>query len=498
MKVFSSICLLLFSHFVLVGQEMLGIVSSNFSGIYGISLNPSSMVGSRLYMDYNLLSLNSSFVNNYIYIERSDYADWLFNGVTPVYYTSENEERNFNVSRNSKDKYGFYTTRVMGPGAMIVDGDHAYGITTSYRTNFSFHNLPQDISNFLYEAIDYDVQHRLNYSHDEKIQIGALSWFEINLSYAYNFHRYKWDSWTAGITIKPLLGYFGTYTNLYNVSYLVHNDTVASVYSASFDYAYSLPIGYSDNNFPHEPFIRGFGFGADIGITYAKTTKGHTSKIYSRLCEQRYEKYNYKIAVSLLDFGYIRFSKNAQLNSYSEASTEWYKPYDTLPTGSVDELNAKIESYFKDSAKDFESKQSFNMNPPPCASLQIDYPIKDYFFINMTMIWGFNIGKSYIKRPSLLSVAPRFETARIEVCMPVSIYEWNFTYPQIGLAIRYGNFFFGTDKLSTFIGINDFAAFDFYLGLRLNISNTFRMNYIKEICGRDRLRNIEMFDFRNF
>lgn len=486
------------SPYLLTGQEMLGISNSNYSGIYGISLNPSSMVGSRLYMDFNLLSSSTSFVNNYAYIERKDYNSLLFQGILPTYNTYENEERNYAVSRDISDKYGYMGMRFIGPSAMLVDGEHAYGITTAYRTLVAFHNLPLDVSNFLYEAIDYDVQHGIQYTHDQKIQFGALSWFEIGLSYAYNFHRYRWDSWTAGITLKPLLGCLGTYTNLVYVDYFVRNDTMASINRATFDYAYALPTDPADNSFPDKPFIKGYGLGADLGITYAWMKKGHGNHFYSRLCEQKYEKYNYKIGLSLLDLGFIRFSKKAMQASYTETSTEWYKRLDTLPNSTPEEIDEKLTAYFRENAEEYKSDDAFTMNPPPAVCIQFDYCIEDYLFFNTTVILGFNPGKIYLKRPSILSLSPRFETARFEATLPVSFYEWNFSLPQIGLALRYGNFFVGTDKLSTIIGFRSFSGFDVYLGLRLNISNTFRMNYIKEHCGTKKLRNIETFDYRNF
>jgi hypothetical protein len=498
MKFITAICLFFLAHLPSSAQEMSGIVHSNYSGIFGISLNPSYMVGSRLYMDFNLLSANAAFTNNYVFIERKDYTDLLLYGISPSYFTNENEERNFAITRDNPDKYGYYGMRITGPSAMIVDGYHAYGITTCFRANAAFHNLPIDMSNFLYEAIDYDVQHGVIYNHDERIQTGILSWFEIGLTYAYNFQRYKWDSWTAGITIKPLLGYSGTYTNLDQLRYIVYNDTVATVYSASFGYGYSLPMDYYDNSFSNKPFIRGFGLGADIGVTYARTAKGHATLIYSRLCEQRYERYNFKLGISLLDFGYIKFTKNAICSSYTETSTEWFRPTDTLPESSPYEIEAKIAAYFKNNSREYTTRNDFVMNTPPSFSVQFDHCVKDYLFVNTTVIWGFNLGRSYMKRQSVFSVTPRFETARLECALPISVYEWNFSWPHVGLAVRYGNFFIGTDRISTIIGFRSITGFDIYAGLRLNLSNTFRMNFIKEFCGMRKFRNIEMFDYRNF
>jgi hypothetical protein len=497
MKAFFAIFVFIVAHFTCYSQEMLGVVNSNYAGIYGISLNPSGMVGSKLYMDYNLFSLNSSFGNNYMYLERDDYLDYLFHGTLPIYYTSENEERNYTIYRG-KDYYsGYYSNRIAGPAAMIVAGKHAFGLSTALRSNISFHNVSQDIAYFLYEAIDYNVQHGIEYSLDKRMQIGSLGWVEVNFSYAYNFHRYRWESWSAGITIRPLLGYLGFYSNIDNLNYIVQNDSMATVHNTSFDYAYSIPVDYNDNQFPQSPIIRGFGWGIDLGITYAKTTKGHSTRVFSRLCEQQYEAYNYKLGISLLDLGYIRFSKGAELTTLTNTNTEWFEPDDTLSYGSVNEINAKIDYYFLENSEEVTKKNEFVMNTPAAISIQFDYMIKKYFFLNGTLIYGFSIGQSYVKRPSVLAITPRFETARFEVSLPVSIYEW-YGIPRIGLAFRYGNFFLGFDKINTLIGIGDFTGFDFYIGLRLNLTNNLRMNYIKGNCGNQRLRNIETFDFRNF
>jgi hypothetical protein len=479
-------------------QEMLGLVNSNYAGIYGISLNPASMVGSRLYMDYNLISYQSSFANNYFYLERDDYLNYMFHGTVPVYYTTENEERNYAIYRNHENYYSYYNQRLIGPSAMIVDGKHAFGLTTALRTNASLHNIPQDIGLFLYEAIDYDVQQGITYSHNKDIQFGTMTWFEVNLSYAYNFKRYKWESWSAGITVKPLLGSMGTYSNISDLIYNVHNDDSVSVYNTNFDYAYSIPINYDDSHFPQEPLIRGFGVGFDLGVTYSKTTKGHSTRHFGRLCEQQYDEYNYKFGISLMDIGYIKFKKNAEQRNYVATSTEWYKPYDTLPESSVNEISTKIDYYFQDNSEDVTVRNNFVMTLPTALSLQYDYAFNDYLYINATLIYGFSLGKSFIKRPSILSLTPRFETARIELSLPISLVEWDWSFPRIGFSIRYGNLFFGFDKINSFIGFSEFNGFDFYGGIRLNLTNNFKMNYLKGFCGNKKLRNIETFDYRNF
>jgi len=498
MKYLLLLYIIISIHIVADGQEMLGIVNSNYAGVHGIGLNPSSMVGSKLYMDYNLLTINVSEDNNYFYLLRDDWYNLLFHNISPVYYSEEGEVRSFKVNNDGNYKSGYAGIRLLGPSAMVVSGKHAFGISTALRVNTSFTNLPAEISTFIYEAIDYEQLHNIRYTHDKTIKVGSLSWIELDLSYAYNFRRYAWKSWSAGITVKPLMGISSAYSNVYNLDYTVQSDTTASIYNVDFDYGYSLPVDYETNHFPDGPTIRGFGLGIDLGVTFMSTTKGHANYAFGSLCEQPYEDYNYRIGISLIDIGYIRFNKKTYYRRYINSSTNWYEPVDTLPGNTLNEINDKLDYYFLDNSEEVITEDAYIMNIPPALSLQFDYPIRRYLFLNATLVYGFNIGKSYIKRPSILAFTPRYETNRMEISIPISIYEWTWNAPRIGFYFRYGNFFFGFDKINTMIGLNDFSGLDFYIGLKLNLSNNFRMNFIKGYCQEKRVGDIETFDYRNF
>ncbi len=351
---------------------------------------------------------------------------------------------------------------------------------------------------FLFEAIDYDYQHNINYVHDKRIATGSLSWAELGFSYSYNFHRYRWNSWSAGITVKPLLGMTAAYASVDNVDYTVHYDDSASVYNVAFQYGYALPLEYSTSNYEPSPLFKGFGLSADIGITFSKTARGHSNIYFSRLCEQPYEDYNYRIGFSILDLGFITYNKNTQFFTYEDASTEWYKPYDTINPDNLVEVNTKIAGFFMDAMNDAEPDDRLVMNLPTTASLQADVHLTRTWYLSATIFQPLAISSRSIFRPAVVSISPRYETARMEVSLPVSLYNYDFNYIRLGFMFRYGNFFFGFDKANTYITNREVTGFDFYAGLRLNLSNTLRMNYIKGYCDRKKLRNIETFDFRNF
>src|ERR1700685_2218587 len=54
-----------------LAQHDLGLWNSNYAGIQGSLLNPSSIAGSRLDWDVNVFSVNVDFVNNFLYAPKS-------------------------------------------------------------------------------------------------------------------------------------------------------------------------------------------------------------------------------------------------------------------------------------------------------------------------------------------------------------------------------------------------------------------------------------------
>ena len=283
--------------------------------------------------------------------------------------------------------------KFVGPGAMINYGKHSFAVTTSFRSNSAFTELPQEMANFIYEAIDYDAQHQINYTHDTPVKMGSLSWTEISFSYAYVFKRFKWDFWSAGISIKPLFGNAAFYSNLNTVDYMVQHDDTAYIYNADFQYAYAAPINYDDNS-PEGPIIMGYGVGMDLGITYQYTTKGHQNNYMNSLCAQRYEDYNIRVGFSILDLGFINFKKKAERREYLNASTNWLESTDTLPAGTMNEINTKIDYYFDGRGATVTKENKFKIYTPPAVSLQVDYHWKQDYYLNARVIFGFSMGEA--------------------------------------------------------------------------------------------------------
>jgi len=119
-------------------QEMFGVTLGNYSGVNGLELNPSSMLGSKTYLDVNLLAADVFFQNNFVYMDKTQYklSNFFTSGFVlpshPEQYGSE--FRNFYIYDNNHVRDASMQLRLNGPGAMLVYGNQAFAITTGVRS----------------------------------------------------------------------------------------------------------------------------------------------------------------------------------------------------------------------------------------------------------------------------------------------------------------------------------------------------------------------------
>ena len=451
-------------------QEMLGIVNSNYAGSVGSIINPSSIVNSKLYMDINLVTADIFAQNNYLYIHGEDYKLFQFLKRDPEFPMYGENNQAFDHYLNEKLKYGFSNVRIIGPSAMVVKGNHAFALTTGVRTMVSLNRIPYEIANFAYEGLYYPSQFNINYN-DHDFDMTAMAWGEIGLTYAYIFKKIYNNQFSAGITLKRLFGYSGGYMRVNNIDYVVPNDSTADIRNLDAEVGYSLPLNYYNNDFPDDgKFFKGGGFGLDIGITYQKKARGYSNRKYNKLCQQPYEDYVYRIGISIIDIGSIKFKENAQKHVYDNVSTYW-EEIDTLKYHNIHELSQTISNQFYGDPDESLKSNKISISLPAAFSFQVDYHYNKNWYINSTFIYPVKLGKISLRRPSQISITPRYEKMHYEFAVPISLYD--FKQPRIGLSVRLYFLTIGTDKLGGFFGFNDFTGMDIYFSVKINFQKGF-------------------------
>lgn len=447
-----------------IGQEMNGYVHSNYSGITGAQINPTAIVNSKLYFDFNIIGLHINADNDFVYLSKDEYKFNRFLSTSAEFPKHGEDNRIFYDHFTEDPKNAFTQVKILGPSFMYTKNDKAIGVSTSIRNIVSGDQLPYEITKFGIEGFDYYPLQRINFIDNKDAQAGALSFAEISATYAQVIHKSNRDHFTAGITLKGLLGFGGSYLYLDNADYIVPNNDTLIVNNINGKAGVSLPIDYTNNDvlFP-DKIVLGTGLGFDIGVTYQLKMKGHTNKRYSA-CEQPFEDYYYKIGLSLIDIGYIKFKKNTQQIDLVNRNAYWID-FANQDLETVDVLFKAVSQQFSGDSNQLVNNSAFSIYLPSAISLQYDMRIQQSVYINATIIHPLVLNEYTIVRPPQISITPRIEKDKFELAVPFSLYKYR--YPRVGLSVRFSKFIIGTDKLGGFFGMNDFSGLDLYFMVKL-------------------------------
>ncbi len=471
-------------------QEMLGIVNSTYSGISGTTINPANTVASPFYIDINIVAANVFFENNNIYLAKDEYRFKRFFEKNPEFPT-HGEDDNLIVYDyyNRKNKKGFANVRLLGPSFAVTVGRHSFGMVTGARAFMSTKNVPYEMAKFVFEQLEFPPQYDINYVDNQDVYNAEMAWAENGINYSYMFIKRGLDSWSAGITVKDLRGFGGAYMYLDNADYVMLDKDTLIVRNVNLEGGYSLPLDYRGNAVDLNPFFKGKGIGVDLGVIYQKKQRVVQDRDVDKLCAQNYVPYKYKIGVSLLDIGRVKFTQNTEMISLENGSTYWPGISSTNYTN-LDNLTQLLSNQFYGNNTEIVKGNEMKIALPTAISIQADYNYMDNWYVNGTLVYPVQFSTSGLRRPALLAVSPRYQTVNFEAGMPISLLDW--TKPRIGLNARYRGFFIGTEKLSGFFHFTDFTGIDFYFGLKLSLrKGNCRGSTPDDNCGQEEYKEYQ-------
>lgn len=450
-------------------QEFTGLSVGNYKGVDAISANPSLALLQRSWLDVRLVGAGIFAENSYIYIPRSDFnlTDLLRKNYQFPRYGEY--ERPVLAAEGSRLFHAYTDNRVLLPAIMYADMSRRFAIALSFQSRFAggAERIPYDIANFSYYGLDYSRQHRIEYN-DFDISGSALAWSEIGASVATVLKRERFDLWTAGITLKYLLGHSGFYARTDNVRYVVLNDSTIDIRNLTGEVAYAVPMNYNTNSFPGgQPYILGKGLGFDIGFTFLKTPRELKRVMPQRVCITPFDDYVWRLGVSLLDVGAISFRTNAQKHRISNASYLWENA-NALTYQTVQEAVNDISMRLTGSPQGTLIDSVFRLGLPTALSIQYDRKLEDRWYLFAGAVKGLPLfGDASIRRPDQLMLIPRYETRYFEAAFPLTMYR--LVRPRLGLSLRFGTFTIGTDNLGSFIRQGNFKSADLYFSLRISL-----------------------------
>lgn len=464
------------------GQEMLGLGFSNYSGISGKNINPAFLTGSKVYLDVNIIGGGLSIENNFGYIPHDSNNIWTILRTMELKKLNDTSYKynNFYLYHGNKSYYSLAGTgTVMGPGIMLQDGKHAFGISLSFRNYGSTYHAPGQFLRDLYNQGpgNSDINKERNISN---YGAAELSWQELSFNYAYDFYERYGTKLTAGIEFKVLFGVAGFSNDMSTLKYhWINNDSII-VDTLSTRMGIAAPVNFSNNKTDLNPWAKGHGIGLSIGFLYTKNASNVSQKGEKPLCAKPYEDYKYRIGLSIMDIGSIRFKNNTRVYQINTSNallginnlTYYSNSIDATMNSIMNQLNVDTTTAVVDS--------TIRMSLPTAISLQMDYHLRKNIYISGLWINPLHFKTRSLRRPAQLAVIPRYDTRILGVSLPVSWYDYQKL--RLGVALRFYSVTIGTEKLGTWLGVGNLEGMDFYFNIKFNLKKGTCLSWKRGAC----------------
>jgi hypothetical protein len=446
-------------------QDMLGVSNGNYAGNSGMAMNPTAMLLMPYKWELQIVSFNLSVDNNFVGMPKRKIL-----GGTEAMNTEPYGGLNFYT--NSRDKAANMHFALGLPAIIFRFKDMAIGAHMTIRNDLSVHNVSSDLAILAYKGMDYKSIQGRDIEVDG-MRIGDLTFIETAISFGKQLSKSESRKWLAAGSLKYITAFQGSYAGIDDANLRIENDSTLYItkIKGSIDYSYIED--------PADLLrFRCTGFGVDLGTQYVSNP--FTQK-YANGRPIPMKKYDYRVGVSLMDLGFVRFGRNAHAMDFNTDELN----FDNLQTTQVNGT-AGIDSLIYATAMNGTAiKNSFVMSLPTGLSVQFDRCLKPRWYLNMTAIQRVPMPMARVDRPNMLAATIRYETPFFEVGFPYSFYD--YYRHRLGLAMRYHIFYIGTDRMGTFISDrfagDDITGVDLYFGLKLTSIDLKRKNKVRSHVG---------------
>ena len=396
-------------------QGYLALNGSSYAGSLGIGNNPASITSAPYKWDIDLISIqamttsNAYTVNDYSLISSAKNTTSSINDGNVKRYGDLDFNLNLLNARLSLNRL-----------QAIALGINLRGNGGARAGVYSYNDSLQSVNQFLGAN---QTNQGLGGS------FSGSSWVEIFGTYSQTLLDNNQGRLNGGISLKAMRGISGAFASLNNLgSEPSPNgpDTSYTLISGAGRYGYSYNFdGWNSNN-SAERNLKNFltstrgGFTLDLGFEYLIKPQGVTIGNET----DNYYDYDWKIGVSLLDWGYNQYK-------YGNKSASFTGPVSNT-TGAL--INQKFDSVssFAEANDSLESIVNgysaiggkFKVENPTRLVINVDRALQNNWYINADLSLNFHneqVGgrRFYTQELNLLTITPRWETRRWGVYLPV-------------------------------------------------------------------------------
>lgn len=481
-------------------QYQLGQSISNYSGTNNLYTNPSNVVDSR-FKFYLGLSQTSIHLSN-------DFITWngAYHPFAPLTYQLpvfgsiwKMPEDQINPNGSIKFDESWLTPNLNGkPKNVFLQLEQRY---LSAMFNFSpktsmaiggriraigqFTDVSQPLAQFIRYGFNTDTT-KAPYSNGELVlneqysnnsfNINAFAFNELSLTLGQVLYDHDETFIKAGITGKFFIPIYGMYMRNEAVNVIVYGEDSLRLENADIEYGYVADNFFTDESSSKNPLELGKGFGMDIGFTY-EYRPNYKSYRYTMNGKEKSDpsknKYLFRVQASFNDLGSIKMANDKYVRSYKLASEanifitpELLDTMLVLQDKYADEYGALIvlDSLVGRTVGFASQSNSFSWKLPANINVNVDYRITKNVYLNALWIQSLR-GKQVngLRGFSLFALTPRFEARWFEASVPLQLTQ-NYKKLRIGMYLRGGPFWIGSDNFPALFTKDNINGADFYFG----------------------------------
>jgi hypothetical protein len=431
--------------FAAFAQDNLGIAGSTRSPANTVLNNPSTIVDSRAFIDINLVGIAAFVRNDLVFLDGKSFSRSMLDTMTMVPMTKK------------KGPFAAYAdVMVHGPSATFAVKQQAFGIYTAARVVTDVRGIPDNIRGIITNGFQYREQMGKQQT-IKNLRANALGWGEAGITYGTILSRNGAAILQGAATVKRLFGVAGVGMRLDNWSYIVQDSSRLETQTFAGEYGFNDPT--------QGGIINGKGWGFDLGFTYKMRKSSSDDYVPHSPCTDG--DYLYRIGVSLLDVGKVKFNGPFYHNKFDKNESSEWRDYQGATANEVSDIDSLINNNF-DLVQQNSQDGKFKMKLPTAISAQIDYNLTHNFYLFGAITYGLpRLNSLGVQRASYIGIAPRWELKRFELSVPVSMYEWQ--HPQVGLCMRLNSIIIGSDNLGWLLFNQDIYGADIYFNLKYTI-----------------------------
>lgn len=429
-------------------QERFGIAHGNYGGSDIAFLNPARPAGQWVFADIRLAGVDAFAWNSLVSWsdrEQDLLGEWRTG-------SSNSTGGNVTLRGNAlgRTHRASVQAAVLGPAVSLALGRSTIGVGIRSRAHVSASGVSEAMGNYLYHGINYRPQHGVRYR-DEGVRALGAAWTELSMNYAHIVRAEGFSFISAGASVRYSLGHTAGTLQITDLDYTVVDTAQLIVHGTTARYGYALPA-----------MRAGSGWGADLGMVYERTldeADGYYPHQASAGCTPK--RYRYRIGLSLLDLGGIRF-RGAEAGSIAAGSLTIPDRDDVVLQDAAD-----LDSLFS-TATSWSRETGLRVGMPTAISLQYDQRIVEHAYVAFAAVQNLAGRNSLrLRRSNALAITPRYETRHFEAALPVVFHEYTLAAPSIGFMLRFNGLAIGSDHIVPLVGKADVYAVDLYARLHV-------------------------------